>query len=563
MSKLFRIVAVSLLLAGASSSARAIGEGGEAARGIESAPSLFRTPPEGAIVLSVREYRALRDAGNWVPTSPARDLRTEALAESRDEKDLATITAYARRNELKVSDLVPPDPVDDPAAVPTGDGNFLHRVTLHQREQTRVVTFGRRWFLRTVANNIRTFPTKDNQRMLYQSLYEGIPERLRTELALPSPEVAARFRTGKLTELNRRLASREVAGLILSELLEIAPPPPPPGFLSDCELEVGAGDGGDRNLSCSETPGPDGIVENYDWALKPYITCVKAQGNRGTCTGFANVSAIEILVNKIHGARVNLSEQAYYNRARTKWDNPANYGDGHTSAIGFREMEKEGFPLYFENQWNYNPSPDRTADDKTKTYQQSCDGYGETCSDTTHQSQMGCVSIGPFYACGYFVPEKNSTHQGYRIGDSVSLWDAAHPLSSVWWMELHLAMGHPLVIGHPIITAWDVAAKGDGFVPYPFLETCTGPDHCPDTPGEIPVCQCYLARGGHGASVVGFITNEKLQATVPTTPLGDGGGYFIVKNSWGSCSGDGGFLYLPFQSVVDHAADVTALLAVE
>jgi hypothetical protein len=521
-------------------------------------------PPDGAVLLSKAEYRRLRAEGNWFPTSPKRDRRTEVEEAKQDRKDLLAIGAYARKNGLRLADLLPPDPpADDPTTIPTGDGNFLHQITLHDRAQTEMVTHGRRWFLRTVADNIRTFPRKNNQLRLYQGLYEGIQDRLKAQLALPHPADAKRLPARELMELNRSIADPDVAAVILQDLQAIEPPPPPPGFLTDCDLETGAGSGGDRSIACAETPGPGGIVANHNFALKPFLTCVKAQGNRGTCTGFANVSAIEILVNKTHGVRVNLSEQAYYNRARTQWDNPASFGDGHTSLIGFRGMQKEAFLLYFEDQWNYNPSPNRIADKDIQAYLQSCDGYTETCSNTIHQSELGCVSIGGFFQCGYFVPEKNANSEGYRIGDSVALWDKANALASLWWMRLHLAMGHPLVLGHPVITAWDLAAAGDGFMPYPAPDICTGIELCPDAPGPIAVCECYKSRGGHGTNIVGFITNTTLQGLLPTAPLGQGGGYFIVKNSWGNCAGDGGFIYVPFHAVIDHAADVTVLLEVD
>jgi len=521
--------------------------------------------PPGAIEISKEEYRSLKASGNWMPLSPSRDRRAQVKAARQDRKDMATIQAYARKNGLRFTDLVPVDPQeDDLTTVPTEDGNFFHTVTLHGRVETQVVTMGQRWFLRTVASSIREFPRKGNQIKLYEALYQGLPERWRASLDLPDPERARGFSAARLLALNQSLAEPSVAAAIIQDLARVDPPPPPPGFLTDCYLETGAGAGWDRDQGCFELPDPGGIVANHNWVLKPFITCIKAQANRGTCTGFANVSAIEILVGKTHQARVNLSEQAYYNRARTKWDNPAKFGDGHTSEIGFREMEKEGFLLYFEDQWNYNPSSNRTAQETTQTYQHSCDGYSETCSDTVHQSQLACVTLLGTMLCGYFVPEKNPGNEGYRIGDSVAIWDKANPLLSLAWMQLHLAMGHPLVLGHPIITAWDMAASGNGFMPYPALDLCTGAELCPDaSPGPIVLCECYKNRGGHGSNIVGYIFNSTLSTILPDASPGAGGGYFIVKNSWGSCGGDGGFIYVPFQSVLEHAADVTALLSVQ
>jgi len=526
------------------------------------AASRGQVPPDDAMEISKDEYRVLRETGNWFGLRPRGDEKAEAKAIAQDRKDLAKIMAYARKNGLALSDLLPPDPSeDDRTVLPTDDGNFLHSADLNSGGTTEVVTFGRRWFLRTVAKNIEVFPGRENQGKNYRALYEGLPEVWRRNLSLPPPEDLSRASSAQLLELNRALADPDTATSIIQDLQPPEPPPIPPAFLDQCALETGAGAGSDRDGS--GTISPDGIVANHSWALKPYITCVKAQGNRGSCTGFANTSAIEILVGKTHGPRVNLSEQGYYNRARTAWDNPANFGDGHTSIIGFQGMQEEGFLLYFENQWNYNPSPSRTANKATQTYSDSCVGYSETCSNTVHQSQAVCVST-PFgkQICGYFVPNKNPNNQGYRIGDSVALWDETNPNASLFWMILHLAMGHPLVLGAPIINAWDEAFD-DGWMPYPSFLICTGPQLCPDAPGPLPICDCHVPRGGHGSSIVGYIFNDDLQSLLPNAPPGLGGGYFIVKNSWGNEWGDGGFIYVPFQFVVDSAGDVTALLEVQ
>lgn len=532
--------------------------------------SVSDIPRDDVLIISKEEYRAFLAAGNWLSVSPKKERRREARARRQDKKDLKTIEAYARKNGLRVTDLVPPDPQpDDETTLPSLDGNFIHRILLRNRTEKEVITYGRRWFLRTVANNIRTFPTRDNQFRLYQGLYEGLPDRWRSQLALPHPDEVRGDSAARLLGLNKSIANPEIAPTVIQDIMAESPPPPiPPGFLTDCHQEMGAGNGGDRYpLTCTETPGSGGIVVNYDWNLKPYITCIKAQAGRGTCTGFANTSAIEMLVWKTHGVRVNLSEQGYYNRARTKWDNPSNFGDGHTSLIGFQKMQEEGFLLYFEDQWSYNPALSRKADEVNQSYSNSCVGYSETCSDTVHQSQFACVEmkIGvPIKVCGYFVPEKNPNNEGYRIGDSAAVWDKADKPSSLTWMLYHLAMGRPLVMGHPVITAWDLAAGGDGFMPYPAPDLCTGVELCPDAPqGPIAICECYKNRGGHGTHIVGWIDNTTLQQKVPSAPPGDGGGYFIVKNSWSNCAGDGGFIYAPFQSIVDHAADVTVLYSVQ
>ena len=50
--------------------------------------------------------------------------------------------------------------------------------------------------------------------------------------------------------------------------------------------------------------------------------------------------------------------------------------------------------------------------------------------------------------------------------------------------------------------------------------------------------------GGHAVQIVGFLSNLEM-TQFGITPKVGGGGYFIVKNSWGCGSGDGGYYYVP------------------
>jgi hypothetical protein len=229
--------------------------------------------------------------------------------------------------------------------------------------------------------------------------------------------------------------------------------------------------------------------------------------------------------------------------------------------LGLKGMADEAWLLYFENQWNYNPSSSRMTTCTQMNaqgnclmaeYSNSCVNYMETCSDTIHQSQLYCFDNEFWLFCGYLVPQKNPNNFGYRIGKPSQFWDPSDPNFSLFAMKLCLAAGYPVVFGHPVTTAWDCA------------EIVNTKD-CPAT-GRVDGYMTYKAndtsRGGHGICAVGFIENSALADILPDAPPGEGGGYIIVKNSWGNCWGDGGFIYVPYQSILDYTGDATVLFSV-
>jgi C1A family cysteine protease len=64
--------------------------------------------------------------------------------------------------------------------------------------------------------------------------------------------------------------------------------------------------------------------------------------------------------------------------------------------------------------------------------------------------------------------------------------------------------------------------------------------------------------GGHNIHVIGYIDNSDIAALSPPPGPGPaaGGGYFILKNSWGACTGDGGYFYMPADYVKKRAQAV-------
>jgi C1A family cysteine protease len=62
--------------------------------------------------------------------------------------------------------------------------------------------------------------------------------------------------------------------------------------------------------------------------------------------------------------------------------------------------------------------------------------------------------------------------------------------------------------------------------------------------------------------VVGYLSNTDLLKKIPTAPPGAGGGYFIIKNSWGACDGDAGYKYMPVDYFEAEVWDLWTLPAI-
>ena len=134
------------------------------------------------------------------------------------------------------------------------------------------------------------------------------------------------------------------------------------------------------------------------------------------------------------------------------------------------------------------------------------------------------------------------------------VWNSANPtlsLGTIFW-----AVG---IFRKPVIYSFAVAPSfypdANGYVRY------NGP-HCPVTTGSdgkpvcttAPGCECDI--GGHAVLITGLIDNEDLPAGAPA---GSGGGYVIIKNSWGNCYGDAGYAYLPYDWVKAYGMSAMVL----
>lgn len=500
--------------------------------------------PEGATVISDETFDDLLASGDMTAAEEDDQTVQAAEIETRFDEDQAQVDRFLETHPDAV-DPRPGDPnedVEDGSVDILPDGNVRHTITLNDGSTRDVVTLGRKNAIHSIAEGIRVFPTRDNQVDIYRRLYEAAPEDLRRELELVDPAVVEEetgsYDVEKIEGWNAQLV---VSQATLVENVTIDPD----SFegLFDCGNDMGTDEDSDRS-GCDPSCGfqGTGIYSHYTWNHKGDLSCVKDQGpTRGTCCAFSVVSATEYWVKRRLGLRVNLSEQGLYNRMTLNWVRNDLY-DGYYISDALDYAISEGFLIYFENQWNYNPSLSRVNKDGGGFYH-SCDNYADTCSNTTHQSEYACNSSGE--ECGYYVPEKNPNSIGYRLKSAHVIWDYNDPETSFYRVILYLALGDAVIIQVPVLKQFDDGAD-DGYVHYISGDV--------DDPATPLVNEC-TNRGNHIMHVVSFISNETLQSKFTGDyhpPNGSGGGYLIVKNSWSNCWGDGGYVYLPYDFVKEY-----------
>jgi hypothetical protein len=385
-----------------------------------------------------------------------------------------------------------------------------------------VEMMGRSAKLSWIYNSILFSRSRQAQLDLYTTVYEKLP---RGAVGTPTGNLPT---PGSLADANLATihnALQLIGGNWANIVSEITPNIPIQ--LLGCDGEIGAsprsasyGDRTGSPPSCGPIPG--GLYSKLNFTNKTYPTCVKDQGGRGTCHSFANTSAVEEAISLNHGIKVNLSEQDLMEHYRFVWSR-ALYDDAGDPWEEINGALSNNYFFPYENHWDYNPAYGR--DTSTTPFTHSCDSVpGEPCSDTSPQSPEACGEfLGSLWCMLYEAGIHGSSHQPTAAG---YFWNSADPELSVEYMILQLAFNNAVVVAMTVSPAF--AAPSSGFVTYDPADLAKTP------------------LGGHAVHVVSFVSNQDLQAVMPNAPPGSGGGYFIVKNSWGSCFSDGGYIYLPW-----------------
>lgn len=400
----------------------------------------------------------------------------------------------------------------------------------------------------------RQFNDLQNQTQLYKTFYRSIEPSLLKLKSLPTPE---KF---NVLSINERVNTLRVIGTLArtAPLASVSSPPPAPAPvpassnpIRSCSDDIGFGNDLDH---ASINPKPlvkgcevleeGGIVKNLEYPLKNYVSCVKDQGGRGTCWAFAVTSTMETAVSVKSGQFLNLSEQHLISSVKLYWW-PGMIEDSAGADIFWR-ASKEQYTWLLENKWEYNVSAYRSYDPKVRRFYDTCAGYPGECSDSVHQAQMYCTDRTEHRDCGFMQisnSDKNDTAQR-KITSWVELWNSKDPDASLDLAIAALRMRKPLSIGYTVTPSFD-AGGGNGWSVWNA-----------DSRNE-------KVRGGHASHLVGYISNTELLQALPNAAQAPGGGYFIVKNSWGPCAGDAGYYYVPREYFKYRANSIQAINAIE
>jgi len=518
------------------------------------------SPTSPTQIISNSQFNQMVKTGQLSVSSPEVVLGQYLQMWLKDLQNQFVVDEFIRQNPNLpgFAQMVAATPTD-PKVFPTIDGDYRTVITDAQGMTQVIETNGQGEKLAQLARSIQASSDPVQQLALYQSLYSqyttlynqlcitlpvGTSDtksppgcaNLTAPASLPSP---SGLQNVSLEVIQSALQSVGSQGPSLLHLV-----PPSEGVVGlGCSAEVGASVAADnvlfgdqtRSSGCT-TPSSAGILGNFNWPNKNLLSCVKNQGARGLCHIFAATSAPEELIARDTGNIVNLSEQDFTEREKLIWS-PAFFNDGGDSYDDLQNAAGFNYRFAYENQWDYNPSfsqPSPPADE----FFYSCNNYPSiepSCSWSTPQAPDYCT---PNYTqCGFTPAVVSGANSPYGSNGTVDVWNPKTPGLSVNYIQLALALNNAVILGFNVTN--DFQGSPGGYVQGSGFDLLS-------------------SIGGHAVHVVGYVSNSDLANNSGTknAPPGFGGGYFIIKNSWGACAGDAGYYYMPVFYLEAEASEV-------
>jgi C1A family cysteine protease len=482
--------------------------------------------PAQAASMPYDEFRAAVAAGRLTLAGPAVNDEQALARQQQFDADKATLTAAAVQNPV-LRHIV------DEAA--QSSNPMVDPVIDVMGGESAAALLGRASTLRLLAETHERLQSADNLRAAYAQSYALAPQAV--QRVLPSPAslagLTAQAVSAALTDLDARLSALPPAAQTPTRLSgndQPAGPGAPTGRARALSLQAGQGSDAD-GANCSSTN-----LAAFNWyPLRSFLNPARSQGMRNTCWAFAAVGALEIRERVQADRTVNLSEQFLVNQTRHKWfvNDTVETGSATSAleaALGARQVIPD------ESVWTYNRSLSR--DSTLATFNGACINYGTganagSCSQTAHQSpSLKCSGRDTFTFCGY----ERIDYAGPGVTSSLvaTRWKATY-------VDL-LNNGVPLIAAMPVYDGFrSIDRNASSLARGVLTDTATG-----------------VNRGDHVVLIVGFLSNAQLSrpGTVADIP---GGGYFIVRNSWGCGFGDAGYAYVSADYVKNNFRSLESL----
>lgn len=220
--------------------------------------------------------------------------------------------------------------------------------------------------------------------------------------------------------------------------------------------------------------------------LRPWCSPMEDQGNLGSCTAHAGVGLVEYFERRAFGTHIDASRLFLYKATRNLMMVTGDTGAYLRTTAGALTL----FGVPPEDYWKYNTN----TPDFDKEPSAFCYAFAQN-----------------FQAITFYRLDPSGTSKPVLLDR----------------IKTNLAAGLPSMFGFTVYSSY-IQAGSTGKIPFP-------------TAGDRIV-------GGHAVDAVGYDDNLKIKNTTPGAV--ETTGALLIRNSWGTAWGAGGYGWLPYEYVL-------------